>query len=95
MPVERHRSADACMKFHFGLHRTSRENVGGGLAVRCDSTDLRKEIRLVADGMCQILIPEWAMERQGAERTIGVLLRAGDPCCIVHHHAQRATRGKF
>jgi hypothetical protein len=39
------------MKFHFGLHRTSQENFGGGLADRCDSTDLRKEIRLVADGM--------------------------------------------
>ena len=46
MPVERHRAAraDACMKFHFGLHRTSRENFGGGLALRCDSTDIRKEI---------------------------------------------------
>jgi hypothetical protein len=56
MPIERHRAADACMQFHFGLHRTSRENVGGGLAARCESTDLRKEIRLhvciVADGMC-------------------------------------------
>jgi hypothetical protein len=58
MPIERHRSADACMKFHFGLHRTSRENFGGGLALRCDSTDLIKEIRLVVDAisLCSLVV---------------------------------------
>jgi hypothetical protein len=55
MPVERHRSGDACMEFHFGLHRTSRANFSGSIPDRCDSTDLRKEIRLVADNMCYIL----------------------------------------
>ena len=68
MLVERHRAGKSYMKFHFGLHRTSRENLGGGLPARCDYTDLRKEIRLVADGMCQILIPEWAAGLQAYRR---------------------------
>jgi hypothetical protein len=34
-----------------GLHRTSRANFGCSSPDRCDSTDLRKEIRLVADGI--------------------------------------------
>jgi hypothetical protein len=75
MPVERHRAEKSCMKFHFGLHRTSRENFGCELPAQCDSTNLRKEIMLGADGMYQILMPEWAAGLHDGARPSGCCFR--------------------